>query len=103
MSAPLKDLLDALNASVELDSYDELKLAVQQIITAQSLSPSERDTIRGCYEHGPLDDGDIPCKTARNRMLDLGLVTKAVVKGEDGYNACTHQGAWIYRLIKAGA
>ena len=23
--------------------------------------------------------------------------------GEDGYNACTHKGAWAYRLLEAGA
>lgn len=51
----------------------------------------------------PLFDGDVPSKSGRNSLLEKGYIAKVVVKGEDGFNACTHKGMWAHRLLEAGA
>ena len=101
--ATLKQLLDALHESAELSSAEELQRACGLIIEVQAMDGAERDCIRASYRNGPLFDGDVPSKSGRDRLLDKGYMAKVVVKGEDGYNACTHKGAWAHRLIEAGA
>lgn len=101
--ATLKQLLDALHESTDLSSAEELKIACELIIEVQSMDGAERDCIRAAYRLGPLYDGDVPSKSGRNSLLEKGYMAKVVVKGEDGYNACTHKGAWAYRLLEAGA
>lgn len=101
--ATLKQLLDALHESADLSSAEELKGACELIIDVQAMTALERDCIHAGYKHGPLFDGDVPSKSGRDRLLDKGYMVKVVVKGEDGYNACTHKGAWAYRLLDAGA
>ncbi|WP_035384023.1 hypothetical protein [Ferriphaselus sp. R-1] len=99
----LKLLLDALHESTDLSSAEEIKSAVALIIEVQSMDSAERDCIRAGYKYGPLFDGDVPSKGGRDQLLEKGYMAKVVVKGEDGYNACTNKGAWAYRLLEAGA
>lgn len=99
----LTRLLEALHESVELSTPAELKSACELIIEVQAMSGAERDCICVGYQHGPLFDGDVPSKSGRDSLLEKGYMAKVVVKGEDGYNACTHKGAWAYRLLEAGA
>lgn len=101
--ATLKQLLDALCVGVDLSSAEELKSACELIIEVQAMDGAERDCIRAAYKNGPLFDGDVPSKSGRNSLLEKGYMAKVVVKGEDGYNACTHKGAWAHRLLEAGA
>lgn len=101
--ATLKQLLDALHESTDLSSASELKRACELIIEVQAMDGAERDCIRAGYKHGPLVDGDVPSKPGRNSLLEKGYMAQVVVKGEDGYNACTHKGAWAHRLLEAGA
>lgn len=98
----LKNLFEALHILHDCASPDEIKEACELIIEVQAMSSSERDCIRAAYNYGPLDDGDVPSKCGRDSLLHKGYMSKVVVKGEDGYNACTHKGAWAYRLIVAG-
>jgi len=63
----------------------------------------ERDVIRAAYESGPLYDGDVPSKISRDSLLDDGFIAKVVVRGEEGFNACTYKGGSAYRLIMASA
>ncbi len=101
--ATLKQLLDALHESTELSSAEELKRACDLIIEVQAMDSAERDCVRAAYQRGPLFDGDVPSKSGRNSLLENGYMAKVVVKGENGYNACTPKGAWAYRLLEAGA
>lgn len=101
--ATLKELLDALHESTDLSSAEELKRACELIIEVQAMDGAERDCIYAGYKHGPLLDGDVPSKSGRDRLLAKGYMAKIVVKGVDGYNACTQKGAWAQRLFEAGA
>lgn len=50
-------------------------------------------------EEGPLWDGDVPSKSGRDKLIDLGLLIRVVVKGEDGYTAANYHGAEVYRQV----
>lgn len=97
----LAKLFEAIHESIETSTAQEIKDACELIIRVQSMSGGEIDTIVCAFEKGPLFDGDVPSKSARNQLVVDGLMAHVVVKGEDGYNACTHSGAWAYRLIRA--
>ena len=101
--ATLKELFEAIHESVETSSATELKAACELIIEVQAMDGGERDCLYAAYKNGPLFDGDVPSKAGRNSLLEKGYMAKVVVKGEDGFNACTHKGAWAYRLHEAGA
>ena len=101
--ATLKQLLAALHETPETSSAKEIKEACELIIRVQAMDGGERDTLRAAFKHGPLFDGDVPSKTARDVLVSDGFIAKVVVKGEDGFNGCTNNGAWAYRLIEAGA
>lgn len=99
----LKGLLDAIHESVELSSASEIKTACDIIIRVQAMSGAEKDTLRAAWTCGPLDDGDVPSKNARDTLVQDGFMVRVVVRGEQGYNACTYKGHAAYRLIEAGA
>lgn len=101
--ATLKQLLEALHEDIKTSTAEEIKAACELIIDVQRMNGGERDCIRATYRNGPLFDGDIPSKVGRNSLLENDYLAKVVVKGEDGYNACTHKGAWAHRLLEAGA
>lgn len=101
--ATLKQLLESIHESIELSSAEELRRACELIIEVQAMDGGERDCLYAAYKNGPLFDGDVPSKAGRNSLLEKGYMAKVVVKGEDGFNACTHKGAWAYRLHEAGA
>ena len=103
MPAKLESLLDVLHVSLDTFSSDEVKDSCKLIIDVQGMTSAERDCIRASFQNGPLFDGDVPSKSARDSLVNRGYMTKVVVRGEDGYNGCTNKGAWAYRLIEAGA
>lgn len=99
----LKSLLEAIYESPETSTPEELKRACELIIRVQAMTSAERDVIRCTWLYGPSYDGDIPSKSGRDILLAEGFVAKVVVKGEQGFNACTYRGHAAYRLIGAGA
>ena len=103
LDVTLLRLLDALHENLNTSSAEEIKAACELIIRVQAMDGGERDTIRAAYRSGPLFSGDLPSKTARDSLVEEGFMVHVVVKGEDGFNACTHKGAWAHRLIEAGA
>ena len=68
---------------------------------AMELSSAEEDTLNACHSRGPLEDGDVPSKSARDSLLDKGFVAKVIVKGEDGYNACTYKGRLVLSVVNS--
>jgi len=81
----------------KLDTPEERKENLRIIETA--LSINNLDTLRALYCKGPLFDGDIPSKSERDWLIDSGFCVKVVVEGKDGFNACTHKGAWLNRCL----
>lgn len=103
MTVKLETMFDMLHVSFETCSADEIKNWCELIVDVQRMTVDERDCIRASFQAGPLHDGDVPSRSARDVLVSRGYMAKVVVRGEDGNNACTNKGAWAYRLIEAGA
>lgn len=54
------------------------------------------DTLVALVETGPLEDGKLPCRAARETLVEAGLASKIVMDGERGFTAATPEGASIY-------
>jgi len=97
--------------------------------TASKLNGAELDTLVALMRSGPLWDGDVPSKSARDTLLDLELCSKIIVSGrampsvcaqyvkpppllpeeeikkgyEWGYQASSYHGAYVFQeLLKSG-
>ncbi len=66
-------------------------------LIAHNLTGAEIDTLVALIEHGPIEDGDVPSKSARNDLIVKGLAFKCVANGEDGYQAATYLGKDVYK------
>ena len=97
----LKSLLAEISVCTDLSTKNEIVEACELIILAQALNAGDRDTLQAAYKLGPLWDGDVPSKAARDNLLSNGVIEKVIVKGESGFNACTYKGAEVYRLMIA--
>jgi hypothetical protein len=80
-------------------STKEIWEAIDLIVIAESLSPAARGTLEACHNRGPLFDGDIPSKIGRDELFRNMLLSKVVVQGEQGYNACTQKGFWVLKVL----
>jgi hypothetical protein len=96
----IKELLDAIHVSQELSTEDEYADAIRLLHFVKAMSSGHHDTIIAAFKHGPLDDGDVPSKSARDDLVLSGLIAKVICKGEWGFNACTYKGASAYKLIQ---
>lgn len=95
----LKMLLDTLHVDPELSTDSELSEAVKLIMRVQKMDSGQRDVIRAAYLKGPLEDGDVTSKSARDILITDGFISKIVVNGQDGFNACTYKGRDAYKLF----
>jgi hypothetical protein len=51
-------------------------------------------------KQGPVWDGDVISKSDRTELLSIGAAVKVLVKGEDGFQACTYLGHQILTIIE---
>ena len=61
------------------------------------LTGGELDTLIALVETGPLWDGDVPSKSARDSLIDKGFAVRCIVKGKDGWQAATYAGRDAYK------
>jgi hypothetical protein len=97
----LETMFNLMHEGLDTSSAEEIKKACELIVRVQRMDGGERDTLICAFSNGPLWDGDVPSKSARTQLVSEGFMAKVVVKGEDGFNACTHKGAWAARLLTA--
>lgn len=87
---------------IDDNSNPEVDNALNLIFEVTNMCIGEKECLCASFLHGPLHDGDIPAASFRNMLIESGFIAKVVVKGVDGYNACTQKGARAYPLICAG-
>lgn len=56
------------------------------------LPAGARETLMQLVRHGPVYDGDIVSKTSRDLLMEIGLASRAIVSGEQGYTVSTYRG-----------
>lgn len=57
------------------------------------------ETIIVLIEQGPVDDGDLPSKAARDSLLHHGFACKAIVHQEEAGNLATYRGRELYKQL----
>lgn len=61
-------------------------------VARQQLDGASLDTLHALIKVGPVWDGDLPSKAGRNKLVELGLAAKCVVKGRQGFQVATYRG-----------
>lgn len=51
------------------------------------------------HKNGPVWDGDVISKADRTELLRIGACAKVVMKGEQGFNACTYFGSELLGIF----
>lgn len=55
-----------------------------------ALSPGQKEVLNQLLDHGPVYDGDIASKSARDDLFDYGLAVRCAFKGQQGHTAGTY-------------
>jgi hypothetical protein len=61
------------------------------------MRPSIREALGQLVIKGPVWDGDVVSKTARDELLYYGLASRACVKGEQGFTVANYSGWDVYK------
>lgn len=97
----IEEIAKDIGYTFSLMTTSEIEYFKEVATVAMNLTSAEECTLNACYSNGPLEDGDVPSKSARDSLLDKGFVSKVIVKGEDGYNACTYKGRLALSVAKS--
>jgi hypothetical protein len=97
---PIKKLFEVLHIDLTYANNEEIISSIDLINDVQSLDGSAVSTLDALYTEGPLFDGDIPSKSGRDSLVENGYAAIVIVKGLEGYNACTQKGYWAHQLLK---
>lgn len=68
-------------------------------IAWDGLTENEREQLAQLLFQGPVWDGSVISKVARDQLIDYGLATRCCFMGEQGYTAATYLG---YSVRKQG-
>ena len=79
-----------------LDDAERVEL-IHMIDFARS-NPHHHEALYQLHAKGPVWDGDVISKQHRSDLLDIGACSKVVVKGQEGFNACTYLGRRLLRV-----
>lgn len=72
-------------------------------IVWDGLSSTQREQLNQLLHQGPVWDGNVISKSARDDLIDFGLATRCCFMGEDGYTAATYPAVTVFRAGKAKA
>jgi hypothetical protein len=71
----------------------------QGAIVWDGLNSGQRDVLKQLLFQGPVWDGNVVSKAARDDLIDYGLATRCCFMGEQGYTAATYD---AYSVFKEG-
>ena len=97
---PIKKLFEVLHTDSTYGNKEEITRSINLIDDVQGLDGGAVITLDALYTEGPLFDGDIPSKSGRDSLVEKGYADVIVVKGLEGYNACTQKGYWAHKLLQ---
>lgn len=83
---------EALIFGFDYTPKDELISHLRLIDDVAKLDSAALEVLEQCALNGPIEDGDLVSKSGRDQCLDVGALAQIVVKGEDGFQACTYRG-----------
>lgn len=69
-------------------------------IAWDGLSSDEKEALRQLLFQGPVWDGSVISKVARDALFDYGLATRCCFMGEQGYTAATYLAYSVHKQGK---
>lgn len=70
-------------------------------IVWDGLSDGQREVLNQLLHQGPIYDGNIISKAARDDLIEFGLATRCCYMGESGYTAATYPALVVFKSGKA--
>jgi hypothetical protein len=95
----IESLIEAMHATMEFSSKGELIECIRLIDDVLEFSGAQASTLVALHDNGPLFDGDLPSKSGRDLLVGSGYAERVVVKGEQGYNACSQKGHYAKLVL----
>ena len=65
------------------------------------LTAAEREQLNQLLHQGPVADGNVVSKSARDMLIEYGLATRCCYKGEQGFTAATYPALTVFKAGKA--
>jgi len=90
-SAQIKDAISKMESDEGYFTYGS--------IVWDALSPVQREVLKQLLFQGPIGDGSIVSKSARDDLMDYGLAARCCFMGEQGYACATYI---AYSVFKQG-
>ncbi|MAP20481.1 MAG: hypothetical protein CL582_06025 [Alteromonadaceae bacterium] len=84
----------ALDYAIDQDKTDALQ-KLHAMLTSDMA-----DTLAKIASEGPIEDGDVPSKSARDELSDMGMVDRVAIKGEFGQWAATGLGFYLWNAAQ---
>lgn len=86
------------NTRIDLmDDWERSELL--HMIDYAKINPHLHESLFQLSKNGPCWDGDVISKSCRDELLDIGACSKVLVKGEQGFNACTYFGSYLLSVF----
>ena len=92
---------DVLGLDFSLKTQDEIAYLSTIINIAYMLSVGAAEELQAIHDEGPTWDGNLISSSNLPELLDNDLVAKVVIKGEEGYTACTYRGKIALSIVEA--
>jgi hypothetical protein len=70
-------------------------------IAWDALSSGQREVLNQLLHQGPVWDGNIISKSARDDLIEAGLATRCCFLGEQGYTTATYKAFTVFKAGRA--
>lgn len=78
-----------------MDGDTDQRLAYAKIVW-DGLGSAQREVLTQLLFQGPVYDGNIPSKSARDDLISYGLAARVCFLGEQGYTAATYKALPVF-------
>jgi len=89
----MSQIADAL---AHMDKDDNGYFAYAAVVW-DGLSSNQREVLKQLLFQGPVWDGYILSKSARDELISYGLATRCCFMGEQGYTAATYRACTVFK------
>jgi hypothetical protein len=101
-----------VNVTEERTRQAQLTHALQQMddddryesyapIVWDALNSAEREVLNHLLYQGPVCDGNVISKQARDALITYGLAVRVCCYGESGFTGCSYLGETVFKAGKA--
>lgn len=94
--ATIKQCLQILGEEEDTDNLHEIAYIALWIC----LAGAEREQLRQLLFRGPVWDGCVVSKVARDYLITLGLATRVCFMGHQGYTAATYRAFTLWKSFE---